>query len=268
MRTKMTLGMLVIVGILAGVGIAVGQGRNRGQGPAAPAPGTAQLTAAETENILHMREEEKLARDVYLTLAEMWDCPVFTNIAASEQRHMAAVGLLVTKYGLTDPVTDDTVGVFSKPEFTALYASLTESGAPSLLDALKVGVQIEELDIADLDKALSETDKSDIEWVFGNLRRGSSNHLRAFTRNVENDGTGCLLQGASGDGRRGPQGANNAAGQGRGRGGRGNGNGNGGRFGNGRGRGNGNQNGTCPQNQQQKRDGTCVAGGPSTPAQP
>ena len=266
MRTKATLGILAIVGMVAGVGIAVGQGRNRGQGPAAPDPGTAQLTVLETENILHMREEEKLARDVYLTLAEMWDGPVFSNIAASEQRHMAAMGLLITKYGLTDPVTDDTVGVFSNPEFTALYASLTEGGAPSLLDALKVGVQIEELDIADLDKALSETDKSDIQWVFGNLRSGSSNHLRAFTRNIESDGTGCLLHNASGNGRRGPQGANSAAGQGCGRGGRGN--GNGGRFGHGRGRGNGNQNGTCPQNQQQKRDGTCTAGGPSTPVQP
>ena len=266
MRAKAIVTMLTITGMLAGAGSAAGQGRNRGQGPAAPAPGTAQLTAVETENILHMREEEKLARDVYLTLAEMWDCPVFTNIAASEQRHMAAVGLLLDRYGQTDPVTDDTVGVFSKPEFTALYASLTESGAKSLLDALQVGVQIEELDIADLDKALSETDKSDIQWVFSNLKRGSSNHLRAFTRNIETDGTGCLLQGTAGNDGRGLQGANNAAGRGRGRGGRGN--GGGGRFGHGRGRGSGNANGRYQQNQQQKRNGACMLASPAVPVQP
>lgn len=40
------------------------------------------LTDAETDGILFMREEEKLARDVYLGLADPWDLRVFENIAA------------------------------------------------------------------------------------------------------------------------------------------------------------------------------------------
>ena len=256
MKTRTLWTMLTVVGILAGPGWAGGQTRNQKQGPTIVAPATTQLTAEETANILRMREEEKLARDVYQVFAELWKTPVFTNIAGAEQRHMDAVGLLVAKYGLKDPVTDGTVGVFSTPEFATLYTALTESGAKSLLDALKAGVQIEEKDIADLKMALSQTDKSDIQWVFGNLQRGSSNHLSAFTRNVETGGTGCPLQGISagaGNGR----GPGNGFCPGYGRGGRGNGK----CYRN----GNGNQHGLGQGNGQRRRDGTCLMLSPAQP---
>jgi hypothetical protein len=250
--------MLTVVGLLAGSGWAAGQTRNQKQGPAVVAPAPTPLTAAETANLLHLRNEEKLARDVYRVFVEMWKTPIFTNIAEAEQRHMDAVGLLVTKYGLKDPVTNDAVGVFSTPEFTSLYTTLTQSGAKSLLDALKAGVQIEQTDIADLTKALAETDKSDIQWVLGNLQRASSNHLRAFTGNVETGGTGCPLQGVSG-GRGNGNGPGNGVCPGCGRGGRGNGycyrNGN----------GNGNQNGAGQGNGQRKRDGSCLMLSPVQP---
>jgi rubrerythrin len=203
---------------------------------------------------------------VYQVFAELWKAPIFTNIAAAEQRHMDAVGLLITKYGLDDPVIDDTIGVFSSESGLAeLYTTLTGSGTKSLLDALEAGVQIEEKDIADLKTALSQTDKSDIQWVFGNLLRGSSNHLRAFTRCIEAGGTGCSLQGTSGRTGNG-KGADNGVCPCCGRGGRGNGNGC--RFGNGSGMGNGNQNGMCQQSQQRKRDGSCLQVTPAAPARP
>jgi hypothetical protein len=268
MKTRMLWTMLTVVGILAGLGWAAGQNRNQNQnrGSTVVPPATASLTAEETANILRMREEEKLARDVYRIFAEMWKTPIFTNIASAEQRHMDAVGLLITKYGLDDPVTDDKIGVFSSESgFPELYATLTESGAKSLLDALKAGVQIEEKDIADLKTALSQTDKRDIQWVFGNLLRGSSNHLQAFTRCIEAGGTGCSLQGISGGTGNG-RGSGNGMCQGCGRVGRGNGNGC--RFGNGGGTGNGNQNGMCQQSQQRKRDGSCLQATLADPAQP
>jgi hypothetical protein len=256
MRTR-TLGTtLTVVGILAASGWAAGQNRNGQQGPTVVAPVTAPLTAAETTNILRMRQEEKLARDVYRVFAEMWKTQIFTHIAEAEQRHMNAVGLLVTKYGLTDPVTDDTIGVFSTPEFTTRYTTLTQSGAKSLLDALKAGLQMEQADAADLKKALAETDKSDIQWILGNLQRASSNHLRAFTRNVETGGAGCLGQGISGNAGNG-KGPGNGTGPGCGGGGRGKGkcyrNGN----------GNGNPNGVGQGNGQRRRDGSCLTPAPA-----
>ena len=83
-----------------------------------------ELTDAEKQNILLMREEEKLARDVYLVLYELWDAEIFANISESEQQHMDAVKRLITRYGLEDPVVDDTVGQFTNSEFLTLFDEL------------------------------------------------------------------------------------------------------------------------------------------------
>ena len=141
------------------------------------------LSKAEKDGILYMREEEKLARDVYQTLYNKWELQIFANIAKSEQTHMEAVKLLVDKYGLEDPVKDK-VGEFTNPKLQDLYNKLIEDGSKSVEDALKVGAVIEEIDIIDLQKHLAETNKGDIKLVYENLMKGSRNHLRAFTSNL------------------------------------------------------------------------------------
>lgn len=147
-----------------------------------------ELSENEIEGILLMREEEKLARDIYLALGDKWDLKTFFNIAKSEQKHMDEMGSLVTKYDLEDPVKDDTRGVFTSPEMKKLYDELLAEGQKSRLDALKVGTMIEDLDIADLEKLLKETDNDDIKIVYLNLVKGSRNHLRTFHRQVEKSG--------------------------------------------------------------------------------
>ena len=79
------------------------------------------LTEKEIEHIKYMREEEKLARDVYLTLYEVYEASIFANISESEQRHMDAVQRLIEKYGLNDPVKDDTIGKFTNPVFVKVW---------------------------------------------------------------------------------------------------------------------------------------------------
>lgn len=140
------------------------------------------LSQPETERLLLMREEEKLARDVYLALGQKWNMPVFPNIAQSETRHMAAVKGLLDRYGLQDPVVVDTPGKFTNPKLSQLYDSLVQTGMASAADAYRVGVQIEELDIADLKEGIAATTHSDIQMVYQNLLRASQNHLRAFSR--------------------------------------------------------------------------------------
>ncbi len=142
----------------------------------------ASLTDEEKEALLKMRQEEKLARDVYLTLYEKYGLRVFANIAKSEQRHTDMVKYLLTKYWLEDPITDDTVGVFKDQSFTDLYNQLVAQGSQSVVDALKVGATIEDLDIKDLEDELTLTDKADLQTVFTNLKYGSYNHMRAFVR--------------------------------------------------------------------------------------
>lgn len=182
LRTLLIAG--AIIAVLVGMTTADNNQGPQNQGASSkPAHAAFQLTEAEEQNILYIREEEKLARDVYLTLYELWGAKIFANISESEQQHMDAIKNLITRYGLTDPVVDDTVGQFTNPDFdfNALYDELIEAGSVSLEDALKVGVLIEEQDIADLEQALEETSKRNIQRVFENLLEGSINHLDAFT---------------------------------------------------------------------------------------
>jgi hypothetical protein len=146
------------------------------------------LSEDEVADILYMREEEKLARDVYQTLYETWNLPIFSNIAQSEQTHTEAVRTLIEKYALTDPVTDDSVGVFTNTTLQELYTSLVERGKKSTIEALMVGATIEDLDIKDLQEALGRTDNVDSTLVYENLTRGSRNHLRAFNRQLVQQG--------------------------------------------------------------------------------
>jgi hypothetical protein len=142
-----------------------------------------QLTQGDAEHILLLREEEKLARDVYLTLGEKWNVPVFKNIAQAEARHMSVMKSLVDRYGLQDPVVDDTVGVFTRPEFSKLYRELVAAGSESLDAAYGVGRKIEQLDIKDLKDSLATVSSTDVRRVYQNLLRASENHLRAFSVN-------------------------------------------------------------------------------------
>ena len=147
------------------------------------------LDYEEEQSLLFMREEEKLARDVYLTFHEEWGKPVFANIAESEQTHTDAVADKIEKYGLPDPVVDDTVGAFVNSFLLEKYYELVAKGRLSELDALRVGAFIEELDIIDLQESIEKTDEADLQELYSNLMRGSRNHLRAFVELIE-DATG------------------------------------------------------------------------------
>jgi hypothetical protein len=147
------------------------------------------LTDAELAGLLIMREEEKLARDVYTTLGKVHRMRIFSNIAASEQTHMDAMAYLLELYDVDDPVTDDSIGAFTNPNIKLLHDDLVEQGMKSPQAALIVGATIEDLDIFDLERFLKETDKEDIRLTYKNLQKGSRNHLRAFVRQIERQGS-------------------------------------------------------------------------------
>ena len=71
-------------------------------------PAASGLDAAERATLLSMREEEKLAHDVYLALAAETGAPIFTQIAASEARHEQAVERALAAYGVSAIVVGHT----------------------------------------------------------------------------------------------------------------------------------------------------------------
>jgi len=160
---------------------------------AAAAPGNGgtlqALSEDEVADLFFMREEEKLARDSYLEMLQTWGLPIFENIAASEQRHMDAIGTLIEKYGLADPVRSElAIGQFVDPELQALFDNLSWLGGQSLIDGLTVGAMIEETDIEDIQLAIGRAGHEDIIETYEHLLCGSLNHLRAFVRQIELNG--------------------------------------------------------------------------------
>ncbi|MCB9320265.1 MAG: DUF2202 domain-containing protein [Lewinellaceae bacterium] len=146
------------------------------------------LSQAEIDGMSWMREEEKLARDVYSISNTLWNRQVFAHITTSEQSHMDGIGYLLEKYSLPDPITSDETGVFSDQALQSLFDSLKIASSLSLIAALETGAWIEELDILDLDEQIELADNQDILLVYENLQKGSRNHLRAFVRNLDMEG--------------------------------------------------------------------------------
>ena len=180
------------IDVLQGNGNGNGNGGNgNGDGTGITTIPVSDLSTDEAASLLYMREEEKLARDVYNTLYTVWGQPTFQNIAASEQQHMDQIKLLLDRYALTDPALAP--GQFTDPALQALYNQLVAQGSVSLADALKVGAAIEEIDILDLQTRVAQTDNADIQLVYNNLMNGSYNHLNAYT-NVLTQQTGEVYQ--------------------------------------------------------------------------
>jgi hypothetical protein len=149
--------------------------------------GTDEITAEQIEWLKFMREEEKLAHDLYLALSTDYTTPVFTNIARAEQNHTSAVLTVLTAYGIEDPASSES-GVFTNPDLQALYNTLLAQGKVTLIDALKVGALVEETDILDVADVYAGTPGDDLKTLAEALMLGSRNHLRAFNRVLKANG--------------------------------------------------------------------------------
>ena len=178
--------------LLVGCGGTSGQGGSHpgaGKGAAAVLPSSLALTEAEGQDLRFMREEEKLARDVYQTLATHWRgqagaenlVAILDSIAPAEQRHMDRLKAFLSPAGLTDPVVEgEILGNFNDPTLAQLYTDLVIRGKVGIVAALKVGGLIEEKGLLDLSGALSRCQTASLSTAFGSLGCGSENHLRAF----------------------------------------------------------------------------------------
>ncbi len=147
------------------------------------------LTEKEEQTILHMLEEEKLARDVYAVLYEKWGTNPFSNIGRSEQKHFDAImEELVIPFGIKVPATVNQPGVFTAPELQKLYDDLVEAGSVSITEAYRVGMAIEDVDIYDLERALTITGNPELKEVFSDLLKASESHISTFNYQLQKYG--------------------------------------------------------------------------------
>jgi len=146
-----------------------------------------EISDSDLDGLKFMREEEKLARDVYISLFEMYDNQVFNNISNSEQSHMDNMLELLVYFGADDPALEDN-GKFANEALQQLYDDLMAQGSISEIDALLVGATIEDVDIRDLDLFILETQDEKIIEAYNFLNCGSRNHMRAFVSRLSDLG--------------------------------------------------------------------------------
>lgn len=201
MNTRLKLTVLFSILLLNPAWAGNGNGQNQNQGAAGgqhtpnsqnsmtcpTVTVTEPLNAETVASLTFMREEEKLARDVYQVLADQWQIRVFENIVGSEQTHMDQLKCLLDSYQLADSASS-VAGQFNNTELQNLYQDLTTRGKTSLIEALRVGALIEEVDIRDLNQGLTVIQIPEIRLVYQSLLEGSKNHLRAFTSNLSQQG--------------------------------------------------------------------------------
>ncbi len=182
---KRIAAVLILIGVVVSLAGAQGFGTGQSHDEILSALPIEPLNGPERDALLYMIEEEKMARDVYLYLAEVWNLRTFSNIARSEEQHIAAVLSLLERYEVDVPSTLGEPGRFENEVLRAMYADLIARGETSLEGALRVGATIEDVDLADLNEKLSAVDNEDITMVFKSLIAGSENHMRSFVRQLD-----------------------------------------------------------------------------------
>ncbi|MBP6446320.1 MAG: DUF2202 domain-containing protein [Saprospiraceae bacterium] len=148
-----------------------------------------KLTDQEKLDLIFLRQEEKLAHDVYVYAFKKYGITIFNNISNSEQTHITNMTDLLTKYKIVDPASGLQEGEFADFQLQTLYYQLITKVNISLKDALEAGATIEDLDISDIQSFYKNTTKADIIQVYELLTCGSRNHLRGFTGQLKTLGS-------------------------------------------------------------------------------
>ncbi|MBN1234666.1 MAG: DUF2202 domain-containing protein [Methanotrichaceae archaeon] len=149
--------------------------------------GAATLTWREKEGILFIWEEEKAARDLYMSIYDKNNLTIFMNLVRSEQSHMDQAKTIIDKYGLAIPGNDEQ-GVFQNQTLQEIHDGLLAEGLQSDQDALRVAATFEEISIMDLEKELDATNTEDIRVVYQGLLAGSKKHLRSYVTDLQGQG--------------------------------------------------------------------------------
>lgn len=203
---------LGLAGLLA-VGLGAANAQSQYTGAGTPTVATA-ADATLTSTLQFNREEERMARDLYAAVADLYDgARPFSMITRSEQRHFDAVGRLLDTYGITDPSSGRKAGSYADPTLQKLYDGWLADAKRSVDAAYQAGVELEQRDIADLEKSIATSTKTDVDAVLGNLLSASRRHLTAF----QNAAGGDLTPNGFGPGQGQGPGAGNGTGSGMGR---------------------------------------------------
>lgn len=144
---------------------------------------TAPLSADEIEFLFAIREDEKVARDLYTSFSALYPASVqIAKIKTAEDSHIACIEAVLDYYEISYPAMTAT-GVFEDAERQALYNDLVDKSA-TLLETFGTMAVIEEETVLAYKSVQSEITNENISLVVANMIKASSNHLKAAVRQI------------------------------------------------------------------------------------
>ncbi len=156
------------------------KGHHGSPNPAAT-PALPAMTEDAIASLRFMIEEEKMAGDLYEAFFDQTGLTVFSNIAASEDRHLDALLKQADRAGIdVSDLIALPAGQYADPALQDLYGELLAAGSLSTDAALAVGREVELVDITDLNAAMTDVAGTTLVGVYSHLLAGSENHLAAF----------------------------------------------------------------------------------------
>ena len=143
-------------------------------------------SAADPTHLIRLYEEEILAHDLYVELGKVHPgVRPFQNIPHSEARHRDVMAGILNQEGIAIPEPHKGKR-FVTPDLDQTYRKWLREGRKSEVDACRIGVRLEDHDIADLRAAQADFKKH--RQALASLEAASENHLRAFYRQLTNRG--------------------------------------------------------------------------------
>lgn len=144
---------------------------------------TSPLTADEIEFLYAMREDEKLARDLY---AYFWTryptAPQIQRISKAEESHIAAIETVLDYYEISYPAMS-APGVFEDSTRQALYDELALK-SETMLEAFQTMAFVEDRDLFAYKMVQSQITNANLSLLIENMIKASTNHLKAAIRQI------------------------------------------------------------------------------------
>lgn len=140
---------------------------------------TDSLSADEIEFQFALREDEKMARDLYTVFAAKYStAPQIDRIAAAENSHIACVEAVLDYYEISYPAMTAAAGLFEDAKRQAIYNELADKSG-TLLEVYATMAAVEEESVSAYKSVQSEITNENIALVITNMIKASSNHLKA-----------------------------------------------------------------------------------------
>lgn len=137
------------------------------------------MSAAESETVRALWEEERFVHDVYLLAQQTWSLPVFARLVAEEAREEEALARLARNHRV-EPLTGWVPGDYGDPWLNAEWDRLSRQVLRSPADALRVIREVEGADVAALEAACDSVDCPHARGLIARLEAAALRHVAAL----------------------------------------------------------------------------------------